>query len=422
MTHYDMVYILGNLLMAFVIYKFMCVFYSDCKVRPVYVWLSYLCYFVLITCTHLFIRLPLAVMIANLVLLYLITFLYSGKLQKAILSVAIIYLTLMCIETTIVFLTGYLKLNLFMEFEYDSAFGIIVIRIVSYAFVLAINGFKNVKSEYPIPNVYWISLVIVPLGTILMLFTVFTSNSIAYSLVLISIVSAFSLNILTFYLYDQISNLISRKMDEKRTEERQKYYEHQLEMMKYTLANIKVLRHDLKNKLSPLYELATSGKTDELAKLLAELTDMCHFSKEYVASGNHNVDSIINYKLQDAKTKNITIEADILVPTELPIAMFDIADILGNLLDNAIEAVERISDRWINMKIRYTKGCLIIEISNSYDGLIQKDGNSFISHKQDKGNHGLGLKSIQTAAQRYDGAMKISHDEKKFKVKVLMYL
>nr|WP_288824345.1 ATP-binding protein [uncultured Clostridium sp.] len=185
---------------------------------------------------------------------------------------------------------------------------------------------------------------------------------------------------------------------------------------------MRMLRHDFKNKLSPLCELAKSGKINELTERLSELTDMCQITKEYAVSGNSTIDSIINFKLQQAEKKNIQIKADILVPEDLSVETFDMAVILGNLLDNALEAVAQTGDRWIHIRIKYTKGRLIIVINNSFNGLVKKTEDYYMTRKKDEKNHGLGLKSVQKAIQKYDGAMQISHDEKGFQVKVLMYM
>jgi sensor histidine kinase regulating citrate/malate metabolism len=142
---------------------------------------------------------------------------------------------------------------------------------------------------------------------------------------------------------------------------------------------------------------------------------MCQISKEYVTSGNSTIDSSINFKLQQAEKQNIKISSDILIPVDLSISIFDIAIILGNLLDNALEAVSNIDDRWIDIKIKHTKGRLIIKINNSYDGIVKKAAFKFLSRKEDQKNHGIRLKSIQTAVHKYDGTMRVTHDEKRFK-------
>ena len=419
---YDIIYILGNLFMAYVIYKFVHIFYSVCKVSKNTENFAYIGYFILITITHVYFKIPIAVMVVNILLLFLLTFLYEGTVKKAVLSVAFIYFSLMSIETIFAFLTSVLSLNFLVPFQYESRFGIIVIRISSFALVLLVQGFGNVKSEYPLPNIYWLSLLTIPAGTIILLFAVFVNTSLPHGIILMCMICALTINILTFYLYDKISALLVSQINKRLAEEQNRYYEYQVEMIKSTLDNIRVIRHDLKNKLSPLYGLAVAGKNEELAAQLAELVDVCCVSKEYSKSGNSTVDSIINFKLQQAQAENIAITTDILVPKELSIPAFDIAVILGNLIDNALEAVVKTEERWIYIKVKYTKGRLIAEISNSFDGIIKRAGDYYQSRKKDITNHGMGIKSIQNVLQKYDGAMQITHNEKKFNAKLLMYL
>lgn len=422
MESYYVVYILGNLFMAYVLYKYMHIFYSDRKVSQLIEFMAYIGYFLVITATHIFLKVPIIVMIANLLFLFLLTLMYEGNLKKSILTVAVIYFSLMIVETLFAFLTSYLKLNLMEPFPYKSEFGIVVIRIASLVLVLFVQGFKNVKHEVPMPDVYWLSLLAVPLGTVVLLFTVFSSSGVSHTILLICMGCALAINILTFFLYDEISSLLVNQMEQKLAQEQSRFYERQVQIMEMSLESIRMLRHDLKNKISPLYALAQAGQSEELLTQLLELASSCDVDQEYVNSGNNIVDSIINFKLNSSKNLNIAVSFDILIPEELPLMTFDIAVILGNLLDNAIEAVANTDERWISIKLRYTKGCLIIEINNSYDGKLKKVDGRFISRKTDKKNHGIGLKSVEAALKNYDGVMQISYDSIKFTVKALLYL
>ena len=408
--------------MAYVLYKYMHIFYSDRKVNQSIEFMAYIGYFLVITVTHIFLEIPIIVMVANLLLLYLLTLMYDGNLKKSILTVAVIYFTLMIVETLFAFLTSYLKLNLMKPFLYESEFGIIVIRIASLALVLLVQGFKNVKYEVPMPSVYWLSLLAVPSGTVVLLFSIFSSSSISHTMLLICMGCALAINILTFFLYDEISSLLVNQMEQRLAQEQSRFYENQVQIMKMSLENTRMLRHDLKNKISPLYALAQAGQSEELLVQLSELTSSYGVNQGYVNSGNNTIDSIINFKMNSSKNLNISVSSNILIPEELPLKTFDIAVILGNLLDNAIEAVANIDDRWIDIKLKYTKGRLIIVINNSYDGKLKKVDGHLISCKTDKENHGLGLKSVEAALKNYDGVMQISHDSSKFTVKVLLYL
>ena len=168
--------------------------------------------------------------------------------------------------------------------------------------------------------------------------------------------------------------------------------------------------------------MAQKGQDEELMFHLKELTDVCNKTKEYSHSGNITIDSIINYKLQNAEQRHIKVTADIFVPMELAVPTFDLAVVLGNLLDNAIEAVSYVEDRWIDIRVKYTKGRLIIEINNTYDGMLPRTLEGIVSRKEDKENHGIGIKSVKLTLEKYDGILQITQDGAKFTAKVLMYL
>ncbi len=106
---YYTIYILSNLFMAYVIHKYMRIFYSDRKVSQAIERMAYIGYVLVITTIYMLLKIPIIVMVANLLLLSLLTLLYDGNLKKSVLSVAVIYFSLMIIETLFAFLTRSLK-------------------------------------------------------------------------------------------------------------------------------------------------------------------------------------------------------------------------------------------------------------------------------------------------------------------------
>lgn len=408
--------------MSYIIYRFMYIFYFKRKVTKKVEVFSYIGYFIIITIIHTMIKIPIIVTVANIILLFLLTLLYVGNLKKSIMSVLLIYISLTCVETFVALLTSFIRLDMLSPFQYNSTFGVVVMRVISFALVLVIDNFKHLKKDHAIPTIYWVSLFAVPLGTSILLFTIFLGKGIPIYLIGISIFAVFLINLITFYLYDVISKGMEDKMNQRLLEQQNKYYVNQLEMVKATLHNTKLLRHDLKNKLSPIYELAAHGKNEELLQRLSELTNIYAGGKEYAHSGNTAIDSIINYKLNEAEKDNIEISCDIMIPSDLKVSSFDMAVILGNLIDNAIEAVRKVeNNRQIEIRIKYFKGLVLITTENSYDGtVIEKDG-LILSRKEDTRNHGLGLKSIQATVEKNGGITKIEHTDSKFIVNILMY-
>ena len=95
---------------------------------------------------------------------------------------------------------------------------------------------------------------------------------------------------------------------------------------------------------------------------------------QYSNSGNREVDSILNYMLNRAQKTLERVEYKINIPKEIHIQTFDLNIILGNLLENAISAAGSSKDKWLSVFIRYEKGMLFINIRNSYEGSIRKQG------------------------------------------------
>ena len=140
-------------------------------------------------------------------------------------------------------------------------------------------------------------------------------------------------------------------------------------------------------------------------------------------TGNLIIDSIINSKLQDALEIGIEVEASVILPATIEINSDDMVVILGNLLDNAIEACQRMtSSKYIKLFIKYEEGCLIICIKNTFDQIINKNGENFITRKEDSGLHGVGIKSVKSTIEKYSGLMEIASQGSEFEVNIIIYL
>ena len=113
------------------------------------------------------------------------------------------------------------------------------------------------------------------------------------------------------------------------------------------------------------------------------------------------------------------------LPSALDMELSDIAVILGNLLDNALDAVPRSADKTLKLDIRYDRQALFIHIENTYDGIVicaDKDGETLPATRKSGGSHGHGLKNIARCIAKYDGHMDISHEGSIFSAAILLYI
>ena len=185
-------------------------------------------------------------------------------------------------------------------------------------------------------------------------------------------------------------------------------------------------KHDLKHKLLYARQLLIEEKYTELEDYIGELIDLRTLEGFTIAhSQNSLIDALINYKYETAKQNGIRFEVKLDIPTIFPLANADLCIILGNALDNAIEAnIDKgIVEPYVDLKMKYTQKNLVLIIENSFNGELYTDGKgNVITRKNDKKNHGIGIKSIQRALQKYNGFMNVDIDNKNYKLTIIMYM
>ncbi|MBD5089811.1 MAG: GHKL domain-containing protein [Clostridiales bacterium] len=229
--------------------------------------------------------------------------------------------------------------------------------------------------------------------------------------------------ILLLYIMSLFTSLSvhQRLRKQERLHEQMEIYKTQMEVMQQTEKKVRGLRHDMKHHVWKLRALAEEERYLDILAYLNVIEDFMENSKEYVISGNKEIDAICNFLLDKGVNKGIEVKAECNIPEEIQLPIFEINSILGNLLENAIEAAEESDEKKIQMSIHVSKGVLYITIINSYNGIIEKKGKKYISRKGGE-HHGWGLSNVQEMLSRKKGTMRIQHDEKNFKVDVLLYL
>lgn len=146
--------------------------------------------------------------------------------------------------------------------------------------------------------------------------------------------------------------------------------------------------------------------------------------EEVSRSGNIVVDSLINHAYATAQKDNIQFNVNVLVPASLPFESGHLAIVLGNLLENALEACRDIpgGKKFIYLDISYTKDIFQLCIKNNYQAKRKKDNiGHYLTTKNDNIYHGLGLSSINHAVINYHGQMDITDNDNIFQVIVVMY-
>lgn len=180
-------------------------------------------------------------------------------------------------------------------------------------------------------------------------------------------------------------------------------------------ANAK-LYHDFHNHIEALYHYLTLGKADDALQYLEDLRNPVREISQTVWTGDKAIDYLINSKMALARQTHINLKINIEFPRHTNIRSADLTAILGNLLDNALEAAETVTDdlRFIHLTIRRINNMLLIKAENGCGAAPLLESGEFQTSKPDRGLHGWGLKSARAAVERYDGMLEVSYNNNVF--------
>ena len=205
--------------------------------------------------------------------------------------------------------------------------------------------------------------------------------------------------------------------------------EHMREMER-VYSGIRGMKHDMKNTLSVIMQLA-SGKEEGLQAYLEELNQTMDRLEFRFKTGNTVVDTLLNMKYHEIASTVPDLQMDVeglQFPETLFIQSYDIGIILGNALDNAMEACRKLkakepdAEAFIRISSFQKRELFFLKVENSFDGkVVRKPQNEFpVTDKADRENHGIGLANIKSTAEKYQGTMDFKVKGRVFILSVMM--
>lgn len=167
--------------------------------------------------------------------------------------------------------------------------------------------------------------------------------------------------------------------------------------------------------------LARHQNDDKVMDYICDMQAYLENPHEYISSGNQEVDSLMNYMLNRAKTVLNHVNYEINIPKELAIRSFDCsADSIA--FSNRFPTMTfKSKERWLELFLNYERGMLFIRVRNSYDNAIKRKGEIYITTKKEKRIHGIGLQNVKNVVDTYKGDMQISDKDNIFDVKIILY-
>ena len=178
------------------------------------------------------------------------------------------------------------------------------------------------------------------------------------------------------------------------------------------------LFHDFHNHIGMIRKLVTGGKYDETVAYLDELQAPVRELTDSRWTGDDTIDYLINGKIANANEHNIDMQVQVEYPRHANIKSVDMCAIIGNLIDNALEAAKQVGnkdERFIRLTIRRINQMLVIKVENSFEAELRSENGQLMTTKKEGGIHGWGIKSVRAAVEKYDGTVQMTQENKVFK-------
>lgn len=405
-------YLFFNLFHIYGMYMFANVFFQErCRSRKLEAAL-YTAYFALNSGAYLLFHNWAITLASNILPFFAITFFYKEGMIRRVLNVAAIYAITMGCDVLVMTLQNMMHIESAV-FSEGFATSLVIIAAADLS-----NKCLHMKKDIlgRTPAMYYVTLLFVPLGSI---FIAYFAAKGLNAVSLITAVILLLINIDIFYLYDNVIDLFSERCEREVMESQNKAIQNQLEVVQQSQLRIRCLKHDMDNHLLRLKDLIEKEKYAEALEYLETVKSSTAADKKLIDSGNDLIDSMLNYKLARLHD-NIAQKYDIVVPKDLSFTEFDLNVIIGNLADNALEALEQLpadERKKLEISIRYKQGYLKVYFGNTFDGIMPEDG----SRKRDHENHGLGLKSVERIVHKYGGDMRAKVSDNWYEISLIMY-
>jgi len=357
----------------------------------------------------------------------LLNLLYKSKWYIKLLHSVILYVIMAIPEFFVGMMIMFLEIDLTQAQENIYIYAIVnfASKLLSFFVVRFIKLFF--KKNFVIDTKGMAFLIPLPIATILIIAllirTCFIVDDTYYQvLTLVSSVVLVFANLSIFFFIDRMNDYTENKTDLMLYEREYKSQKLYLDSLQEHLSETRAFRHDTKNNMLALIGLMNAGEHEKALTEMKRSLNILDESGSDIVNTNHPIiDALLQNKLRENKPKGILVRPIIKLTDELLVNEVDMGILLGNIVDNAIEATDRLEKEKripIEVRILSLDGIVSINVQNAVDHEV--DTESLHTIKKDKLMHGHGVKQIKKTVARYDGTAEFSCKNNVFTVKTTM--
>lgn len=369
---------------------------------------------------HIFTGIPIVTFLVNLLFFFIISYFYTDKINERVVHILQILGIILGIETLFGIALGMEEVALFVQNQFSPFWGLVVLRILLCSFSFLIYRRKNRRYDYfSFSTTYYLAICCILLGIVFLYLSTLSNSNLSELFIFLCNFIVLLVVSLVFYLEEKVKKMFHYHVENAILKEQSSALENQQELIKQSLYSTKALRHDMKNQILVLLSFVEKRDYEHIASHSQFMLENIEGTKTLASSGHFVIDSLINYKL--SAYEDITRNVSLQVTEDLPLLAYDLTVILGNLIDNAVTAVNlAIDEKIINLLLDCDKGNFVLIVENSFQGKVHYEHGRYHSTKLFSANHGYGLANVEKAVKKNLGSMEIEHGSDRFTVTVVI--
>lgn len=410
----------SNLFRMYLINRFIIAFLGRLEKNRIKEFLVYTCFYIVNTILFWEFRTVWINVLCNLIGIGIIVWLHTKSTRTILFVTCSIYLINAGCDVV--------GTGLFINYKdgevYSQVYAAVAVFLIFVCELIAEKIITIRKSTGIPPN---FPLIFVPLCSVAVIcFLVYLNACIDRGIAIVCI-GLLIVNFFMLYLYDLLLHSISQKYETEILRRKMQIYASQLDVILQSEEKIKVLQHDMKHHMNELKLLANKYGVVEMQEYIDRMESFIQNPNEIVDSGNMEIDSVLNYMLQKAREELENVTVNVMLPEKVKHS-FDINILLGNLLENAIEAAKLTEQKYLDVDITLKRGILKVQIANSFlpENIVTEErkgiGTVFLTTKKSKESHGIGLKSVRKIVEMYNGTMEVTPQNDIFCIKLILYM
>ena len=431
----SMQYIFFSILTLYTYHLFfrMTLTFKSSKKKLIY--LGYSGYFIVTATSYFTVNRTWLNLTIGVVGLWLLTQVYGGNQSRKLIIclITVIFMALFEVMVTNIYaLVTSTELTQIMADSNTTFFLYALSKLMPFLLLKYYCYFKRneeiVQQEGPWPFGVTLQLIIIPLLSMMVLHVLYClvqalETQQAMVMLMLGTFSIIIINIILFNLYEQLVRKHQQTLEQSLLTKQIEYYKVLYETIGHERREAFKLRHNMKHELLNIRTLLMVKSNQLAVEGIDQILEMNHSSIE-IFSEVPIIDAVLNYKVQEAKLNQIQIHIKASIGNQIKVSSTHLANILGNALDNAIEACKENPDkqeRYIEVIIKQEYTNMYLCIMKPYYGEVVLEGQFPLSKKRNNAQFGIGLKTIESILKDNNNSMHIDIQNNRFSLEIILF-